>query len=74
MEIAKDFLNTVEFLPDGTATDDQQIWLKAWGEVANKQMLSGQIKLWELPEFNPETGEVPIAFIRDIYIRERRAH
>jgi hypothetical protein len=74
IEIQADFLYTVEFLPDGTATNDQQVWLKAWGEFASNQMLKGKINLWELNEFNPDTGEVPISFIRDIYIKERRPH
>lgn len=74
MEIPEDFLKTVEFLPDGTATTDQKAFLKAWGEYAYSQVLLGKIKLFEIEGFNVETGEVPTQFILDLYVKTRTAH
>lgn len=73
-EIPEDFLSTVEFLPDGTATDDQKIWLKAWSEFATKEVGRGKIKLFDIEGFNDETGEVPTQFIKDLYFKHRTAH
>lgn len=73
-DIPQDFLTKIEFLPDGTATNDQKVWLKAWGDFASKQVLSGKIKLYEIEGFNEETGEVPNEFIKNLYFKERRLH
>lgn len=73
-EIPMDFLSKIEFLPDGTATNDQQVWLKAWSEFATKQVSKGKIKLYEIDGFNAETGEVPTQFIKDLYYKSRTAH
>lgn len=73
-EIPENFLSIVEFLPDGTATNDQKVWLKAWGEYASKQVLKGKIKLYDIEGFNEETGEVPNQFIRELYYKSRVAH
>ena len=73
-EIPENFLHTVEFLPDGSATNDQKVWLKAWSEYASKQILKGKIKLFDVEGFNEETGEVPTAWIKDLYIKTRCAH
>lgn len=73
-EIPSNFLSIIEFLPDGTATNDQKVWLKAWGDYASKQVLQGKIKLYEIDGFNEATGEVPNTFIKDLYLKERRLH
>lgn len=73
-EIPADFLSKIEFLPDGSATNDQKVWLKAWGEFASKEVMKGKIKLYEIDGFNDETGEVPNKFIHELYVKERRAH
>lgn len=73
-EIPQDFLTKIEFLPDGTATNDHKTWLKAWSEFATKQVQVGKIKLYDIEGFNDETGEVPTQFIRDLYFKTRRAH
>lgn len=73
-EIPLNFLNIIEFLPDGTATNDQAIWLKAWGDYASKKIVQGKIKLYEIDGFNEETGEVPNQFIQDLYVKNRRLH
>lgn len=72
--IPEDFLDSIEFLPDGSATNDQKVWLKAWSEFATKQVLIGNIKLFEIEGFNDETGEVPTSFISDLYLKHRTAH
>lgn len=74
MEIPENFLSTVEFLPDGSATNDQKVWLKAWSEYAAKQVVMGNIKLFEIEGFNEETGEVPTSFIFDLYMKKRTTH
>lgn len=73
-EIPSNFLNIIEFLPDGTATNDQKVWLKAWGDYAGKQILQGKIKLYEIDGYNEQTGEVPNTFIKELYEKERRLH
>jgi hypothetical protein len=73
-EIPQDFLTKIEFLPDGSATNDQKVWLKAWGEFAQKEVMKGRIKLYDIDGFNDETGEVPNKFIYELYLKERRAH
>lgn len=74
MEIPENFLYGVEFMPDGTPTNDQATWLKAWGEFIGKQFVRGKINLFDVEGFNEETGEVPNTFIQTIYEQERRAH
>jgi len=73
-ELPSNFLSIIEFLPDGTATNDQKVWLKAWGDFASKEVMKGHIKLYEIEGFNEQTGEVPNAFIKDLYIKNRRLH
>ena len=73
-QIPENFLSLIEFLPDGTATNDQKVWLKAWSEYATKQLNQGKIKLYDIDGFNPETGEVPTQFIKELYFKSRRAH
>ena len=74
IEIPADFLQSVEFLPDGTATNDSKRWLKEWSAYANKMVILGKIQLHEIEGFDFETGQCPIQFIKELYIRERRAH
>lgn len=69
--ITADFLANAEFLPDGTATVNQQIWLQAWAEFAQKQVLLGKIKLHEVEEYDADTGKVPNAFIKEVYLKNR---
>lgn len=73
-EIPSNFLSIIEFLPDGSATNDHKEWLKAWGQYAHKQVLSGKLKLYDIEGFNDETGEVPNAFIKDLYLKNRCLH
>lgn len=73
-EIPQDFLTKIEFLPDGTATNDHKVWLKAWGDFAHHEVLKGKIKLYDIEGFNEETGEVPNKFIYDLYVKLRRPH
>lgn len=72
--IPADFLANVEFLPDGTATVNQQLWLKSWAEVAQLQVSQGKIKLHEVKEYDPDTGQVPNEFIKQFYLKQRKAH
>jgi len=74
MEIKENFLYGVEFLPDGTPTDDQKVWLKAWGEYVGKMFIKGKINLYEVEGFNEETGEVPNTYIAKVYEETSRAH
>lgn len=69
--IPTDFLARIEFLPDGTATTDQQVWLKSWAEVAQLQVAQGKIKLHEVEAYDPDTDRVPNSFIKEIYIKNR---
>jgi hypothetical protein len=71
LKLSADFLANCEFLPDGTATVNQQEWLKSWAEVAQKQVLLGKIKLHEVKEYDPDTGQVPNAFIKEVYLKNR---
>jgi hypothetical protein len=70
--IPLDFLKTVEFLPDGTATDDKKIWLQAWAEYTQTQVANGKLKIYDVPEFDPDTGQVPNEFIHSVYLKNRR--
>jgi hypothetical protein len=72
--IPADFLNSVEFLPDGRATNDSKLWLTEWSAFANKQVIQGRILLDEVDGFDFDTGQCPIKFIKEVYIRERTAH
>jgi hypothetical protein len=74
METPENFLNTIEFLPDGTSTANQHVWLKAWGEYIGKQFIKGKINLYDVDGFNEETGEVPNAFILKVYQEQRKSH
>lgn len=69
--IPADFLDTVEFLPNGTATTSRKIWLESWAEFAHTQVVRGEIKLYDIPEFDPDTGNVPNDFIHQIYLKNR---
>lgn len=69
--IPADFLSTVEFLPDGSATTDQQTWLKSWAEVAQLHVAQGKIKLHEVDVYDPDTDRVPNAFIKEVYFKNR---
>lgn len=73
-EIPSNFLSIIEFLPDGTATNDQKVWMKAWGEFASEEVQKGNLNLYDIDGFNEETGEVPNTFIYELYIKQRRAH
>jgi len=73
-EIPSNFLNIIEFLPDGTATNDQKVWLRAWGDYAGMQIRQGKIKLYEIEGFNEQTGEVPNTFLTTLYMKERCLH
>ena len=70
--IPADLLANCELLPDGTATVNQQLWLKSWAEVAQLQVAQGKIKLYEVAEYDPETGQVPNTYIRDVYLKNRK--
>lgn len=72
--IAADFLANCELLPDGTATVNQQEWLSKWAEVAQKQVLTGKLKLHEVKEYDPDTGQVPNTFIKEFYLKSRKMH
>jgi hypothetical protein len=72
--IPADFLVNCEFLPDGSATTNQQLWLKSWAEVAQLQVAQGKIKLQDVAEYDPETGQVPNSFIKEVYLKNRKAH
>lgn len=74
MEIPENFLYGVEFLPDGTGTDNQAVWLKAWGEFIGKQFIRGKLNLFEVEGFNEDTGEVPNTFITKFYEEHRKSH
>lgn len=74
MEIKENFLYGVEWLPDGTPTDDQKSWLEAWGKFVGKQFIRGKINLFEIDGFNEETGEVPNTFIQKIYEETRKSN
>lgn len=73
-EIPSNFLSIIEFLPDGTATNDPKVWLKAWGEFATEEVIKGNINLYEIDGFNEETGEVPNKFIYELYLKQRCHH
>ena len=74
MEIKENFLYGVEFLPDGTPTDDQKTWLSAWGQFIGKQFISGKLNLYTVEGYNEETGEVPNTFIQKFYEEHRKFH
>lgn len=74
MEVPSNFLASIEFLPDGTATSDQQLWLKEWCNFANIKVLKGEIQIHNVESFDAETGNVSIEFIKDIYMKHRRLH
>ncbi len=69
--IPADFLATVEFLPNGTATTSRKILLESWAEFAQQQVAMGKIKLYDIPEFDPDTGGVPNEFILQVYRKNR---
>lgn len=73
-DIPADMLARVEFLPDGTATTNEQLWLQTWAAFAMKQVLSGKIKLHEVQEYDPDTGQVPNSFIKEVYTKNRITH
>ena len=71
--IPADFLTKVEFLPDGTATDNQQLFIKSWAEFAQKQVAQGKIKLEDVADYDPETGQVPNTYIiKEVYMKNRK--
>jgi hypothetical protein len=69
-----DFLANVELLPDGRPTVNKTVFFQAWAEVAQKQVAKGVIKLEDVKEYDPETGQVPNTFIYDFYLKQRKAH
>ena len=69
-----DILANSELLPDGTATTNQQLWLQSWAEFAQKQVASGKIKLQDVKEYDPDTGQVPNTFIKEVYMKNRKLH
>lgn len=61
-----------ELLPDGTTTVNQQVWLKSWAEFAQLQVAKGKIKLYEVVEYDADTGQVPNTYIKEIYLKNRK--
>ena len=72
--ITPDLLKRIEFLPDGTATLDKQVWYTSWAEFAQAQVQRGIIKLHEVEEYDADTGHVPNTFIETVYVKNRRLH
>lgn len=71
-QIPADFLAKVEQLPDGRTTANQQEWLGAWALYAQKQVASGKIKLQDVAEYDPDTGQVPNKFIAELALKNRK--
>lgn len=69
-----EMLANCELLPDGSTTANQQVWLQSWAEFAQKQVLTGKIKLHEVKEYDPDTGQVPNTFIKELYLKNRKLH
>lgn len=67
-----EYLMKVELLPDGTTTDKPDVWLQAWAEYTRSQVTKGRIKLHEVAEYNPDTGQVPNTFIHSVYMKNRK--
>lgn len=70
--IPADFLAMVELLPDGTVTNKPDVWLAQWADFTRTQVTKGVIKLHEVPEYDPETGQVPNSFIHTVYLKNRK--
>lgn len=58
-------------LPDGSTTANEQEWLSAWAAFAQKQVQQGKIKLHDVQEYDPDTGQVPNAFIKELALKHR---
>ncbi len=67
-----DYLMKVELLPDGTVTNKPDVWLAQWADFTRREVSSGRIKLHEVPEYDPETGQVPNTFIQKVYLQNRK--
>lgn len=67
-----DYLLSVELLPDGSSTNKQDVWLQSWADFTRREVSSGRIKLHEVPEYDPETGQVPNTFIHSVYMKNRK--
>lgn len=72
--IPADFLVNLKLLPDGKATADQGVWMQSWGVFLQQQVAKGKIKVYDIPEFDPETGQVPNTVIERIYLQNRKLH
>ena len=73
-QIPADLLSRVRFLPDGSATTNDQIFFQRWAEVVQLQIAQGKIKIYDVSEYNPDTGQVANSFIEQIYMKNRKLH
>ena len=73
-QLNDDFLQHVEFLPDGTATNDLQIWVNGWAEFLQQQITSGKIDVNTIEGFDPDTGILSTAGIKKLYENNRLLH
>ncbi len=71
-QIPEDLLGKLKQLPDGTATTNEQLWFQTWASWTQKQIASGKIKIYDVPEYDPETGMVPNAVIEQIAMKNRK--
>ena len=70
--IPTDLLAKSELLPDGRVTTNAQEFLQAWAAFTQKQIMSGKLKIYDIEEYDPDTGMVPNSFIMKIYTENRK--
>ncbi len=70
--VPNEYLMMVELLPDGRVTNKPDVWLAEWADFTRTQVTKGVIKLHEVPEYNPDTGQVPNSFIHSVYLKNRK--
>lgn len=72
--IPADFLAKTELLPDGRVTINPQEFFQSWAAFTQKQIQTGKLKIYDVEEYDPDTGQVPNTFIVKMYKENRRLH
>jgi hypothetical protein len=74
LQLPENLLEHLELLPDGSATNDIQVWITGWADFLHKQITTGKMNVNEIEGFDPETGALSLKGIRKLYERNRQLH